>query len=188
MGYNDRHESGASSAVLVVAVVLALLLGVPLVLGVVLVFVGGLFFVSVRSEPAPQIPVRIAESAPADSPPDALAPPTRQPNTEPSSDQEAKALEIKIDEMGQLHVDGMDVMNDDELRRIIENRVGDAASEATASVRAHPNAKHADVVRVVDLLKKAGVSNVTLVVSEDSAAEPEPDEPSEPPARNSSEP
>ena len=181
MGNEERRPSeGGSSAVLVVAIVLAVVLVVPLVLAVVLVLVGGLFFVSVRSEYDAQVNAPITKAGPADPAASGLP-------VDPGSTSPPPSLTIDVDEMGQLRVDGME-MTEDELRRLIEDRFGDAAEDASATIRAHHETKHADVIRVIDILKEAGISNVNIGVSDHSATPPEPDEPTNPPAGNSIEP
>ncbi len=177
MGYHDRHESGGgSNAVLVVAIVLALLLGVPLVLGVVLVFLGGLFFVGARSEMDSIPPIPIAESGPADpaaaqTPPEAKAPPRQPPSIEQGSEQGPQSLEITIDEMGQLKVDGMGITADD-LPQWIEERFGDPAEGVSATILANRKAKYLHVARVLSLLTEAGVEQVQVRQADASAESP----------------
>jgi biopolymer transport protein ExbD len=190
MGYNDRHESGGgSNAVLVVAIVLALLLGVPLVLGVVLVLVGGLMFVSIRSDFESQGPIpTVVDSEGTQAVPDETAPLARQPSEVPGLEPAPLALNITIDAAGRIQVDTIVVSNDDELRRLLDERFGDRAEEVSATVRAHRNTQHAVVVRVVGIMQEAGVESVNIRVAHESGAGPESVELLDDSARSSSEP
>jgi biopolymer transport protein ExbD len=193
MGYNDRHESGGgSNAVLVVAIVLALLLGVPLVLGIILVFVGGIFFVRTQTEFDTPIPMPVVASDAGPTSPGQVGPSEAQANLpsnrESGSGDAPQALDIAIEANGQTRVDAVGVMNDDELRQWIKDRLGDNPKDASAIVRAHPDAEFTDVVRVMTVLGEMGVRKISFRDLDETGDGPESDEPSESPARNSSEP
>jgi len=73
-----------------------------------------------------------------------------------------KSLSIRVNEDGTIVVNGRQV----DIRRVEANIQSFLAENAqdTAAVQAHPKAKHGDVTEVINEVKRAGITNVSVMV------------------------
>jgi biopolymer transport protein ExbD len=73
-----------------------------------------------------------------------------------------KSLSIRLNEDGSIVVNGRLV----DIRRVEANIQSFLAenNQDSAAVQAHPKAKHGDVTEVINEVKKAGISNVSVLV------------------------
>ena len=73
-----------------------------------------------------------------------------------------KSLSIRVNEDGTIVVNGRQV----DIRRVEANIQSFLAenNQESAAVQAHPKAKHGDVTEVINEVKKAGISNVSVLV------------------------
>lgn len=84
-------------------------------------------------------------------------PKDNEPSTVPS-----KTLSIRIDDTGQITMSGRIV----DIRRVVANTQTYLAENATdtAAIQAHENTEHGVVVEVMDQVKLAGITNVSVLV------------------------
>lgn len=84
-------------------------------------------------------------------------PENQQPTTEPS-----KALSIRIDADGTIHMIGRIV----DIRRVVANTQTFLAENNTtsAAIQAHEDTEHGIVVDVMDQIKQAGIESVSILV------------------------
>jgi biopolymer transport protein ExbD len=74
-----------------------------------------------------------------------------------------KSLSIRVEEDGTIVVNGRQV----DIRRVeasIQSFLAEN-NQDTAAVQAHPKSKHGDVTEVINEVKRAGISNVSVLVS-----------------------
>jgi biopolymer transport protein ExbD len=73
-----------------------------------------------------------------------------------------QSLSIRVEEDGSIVVNGRQV----DIRRVEANIQSFLAenNQESASVQAHPKAKHGDVTEVINEVKKAGIVNVSVLV------------------------
>ena len=73
-----------------------------------------------------------------------------------------KSLSIRVNEDGTIVVNGREV----DIRRVEANIQSFLAenNQDSAAVQAHPKAKHGDVTEVINEVKRAGISNVSVLV------------------------
>ena len=73
-----------------------------------------------------------------------------------------KSLSIRVNEDGTIVVNGRQV----DIRRVEANIQSFLAenNQDSAAVQAHPKAKHGDVTEVINEVKRAGISNVSVLV------------------------
>ena len=85
-----------------------------------------------------------------------------RPPDSPPTDMPSKALSIRIDADGTIQMGGRIV----DIRRVVANTQTYLAENSTASaaIQAHENTEHGVVVEVLDQVKQAGVSNVSILV------------------------
>jgi biopolymer transport protein ExbD len=84
-------------------------------------------------------------------------PKDNQPTNTPS-----KALSIRIDDTGQIMMAGRIV----DIRRVVANTQTFLAENVTdtAAIQAHENTEHGVVVEVMDQVKQAGITNISILV------------------------
>jgi biopolymer transport protein ExbD len=85
-----------------------------------------------------------------------------RPPDSPPTDMPSKALSIRIDADGTIHMANRIV----DIRRVVANTQTYLAenSAASAAIQAHENTEHGVVVEVLDQVKQAGVHNVSVLV------------------------
>ena len=85
-----------------------------------------------------------------------------RPPDSPPTDVPSKALSIRIDADGQIQMAGRIV----DIRRVVANTQTFLAENntTTAAIQAHENTEHGIVVEVMDQVKQAGISNVSVLV------------------------
>ena len=85
-----------------------------------------------------------------------------RPPDSPPTDMPSKALSIRIDADGTIHMANRIV----DIRRVVANTQTYLAenSTATAAIQAHEDTEHGVVVEVLDQVKQAGVHNVSILV------------------------
>lgn len=85
-----------------------------------------------------------------------------RPPDNPPTDQPSKALSIRIDADGQIQMAGRIV----DIRRVVANTQTFLAENntTTAAIQAHEDTEHGVVVEVMDQVKQAGITNVSVLV------------------------
>lgn len=85
-----------------------------------------------------------------------------RPPDAPPSDKPSKALSIRIDAEGQIVLAGRIV----DIRRVVANTQTFLAENNTtnAAIQAHENTEHGVVVEVMDQVRQAGISDVSVLV------------------------
>lgn len=88
-----------------------------------------------------------------------------RPPESPPTDVPSKALSIRIDADGTIQMAGRIV----DIRRVVANTQTFLAENntTTAAIQAHENTEHGVVVEVMDQVKQAGISNVSVLVKKD---------------------
>ncbi len=87
-----------------------------------------------------------------------------RPPDNPPTNQPSKALSIRIDATGQIQMAGRIV----DIRRVVANTQTFLAENntTTAAIQAHEDTEHGIVVEVMDQVKQAGITNVSILVKE----------------------
>lgn len=85
-----------------------------------------------------------------------------RPPDNPPTDQPSKALSIRIDADGQIQMAGRIV----DIRRVVANTQTFLSENntTTAAIQAHEDTEHGVVVEVMDQVKQAGITNVSILV------------------------
>lgn len=85
-----------------------------------------------------------------------------RPPDNPPTNQPSKALSIRIDATGQIQMAGRIV----DIRRVVANTQTFLAENntTTAAIQAHEDTEHGVVVEVMDQVKQAGITNVSILV------------------------
>ncbi len=85
-----------------------------------------------------------------------------RPPDNPPTNQPSKALSIRIDADGQIQMAGRIV----DIRRVVANTQTFLAENntTTAAIQAHEDTEHGIVVEVMDQVKQAGITNVSVLV------------------------
>jgi biopolymer transport protein ExbD len=88
-----------------------------------------------------------------------------RPPDSPPTDLPSKALSVRIDADGTIQMGGRIV----DIRRVVANTQTFLAenSTATAAIQAHEDTDHGVVVDVMDQVKQAGITNVSILVKKD---------------------
>jgi biopolymer transport protein ExbD len=91
--------------------------------------------------------------------------PNRPPENQPENPNPSKSLSIRIDETGQILMAGRIV----DIRRVVANAQTYLANNDTdtAAIQAHEDTEHGIVVEVMDQVKLAGITKVSVLVKED---------------------
>ncbi|MFT5277669.1 MAG: biopolymer transport protein ExbD [Glaciecola sp.] len=90
--------------------------------------------------------------------------PNRPPKDQPDNPNPSKSLSIRIDQTGQIIMAGRIV----DIRRVVANAQTYLANNDTdsAAIQAHEDTEHGVVVNVMDQIKLAGISKVSVLVKE----------------------
>jgi|GEM_PF-157608 len=90
--------------------------------------------------------------------------PTRPPESDSPPPPNSKSLSIRIDESGQILMNGRIV----DIRRVVANAQTYLANNDTdsAAIQASENTEHGVVVSVMDQVKLAGISKISVLVKE----------------------
>lgn len=90
--------------------------------------------------------------------------PTRPPESDSPPPPNSKSLSIRIDESGQILMNGRIV----DIRRVVANAQTYLANNDTdsAAIQASENTAHGVVVSVMDQVKLAGISKISVLVKE----------------------
>lgn len=88
-----------------------------------------------------------------------------RPPDSPPTDIPSKALSIRIDADGTIQMGGRVV----DVRRVVANTQTFLAENntTTAAIQAHEDTEHGVVVDVMDQVKQAGITNVSILVKKD---------------------
>lgn len=86
----------------------------------------------------------------------------RPPENQPETNQPSKALSVRIDADGTIHMVGRVV----DIRRVVANTQTFLAENNTtsAAIQAHEDTEHGVVVEVMDQIKQAGIESVSVLV------------------------